>query len=70
MMYIYYIYLSILKEDFIIWGIRVLISKIKLNIISGESLLFRTNCTGISFVEAKMESFIECGRGISYYIKE
>ena len=64
------IYLSILKETSIIWEIRVLISKIKLNIISGESLLFRINFIGISFVESKMVSFIECRRGISYYIKE
>ena len=45
-------YLSILKEAFIIWWIRFLISKIKLNIISGESLLFRINFIGISFVES------------------
>ena len=63
-------YLLILKEAFIIWGIRVLISKIKLNFISGQSLLFRINFIGISFVESKMVSFIECRRGISYYMKE
>ena len=63
-------YLSILKETFIIWGIRFLISKVKLNIISGESLLYWINFIGISFVESKLVSFIECRRGISYYIKE
>ena len=63
-------YLSILKEAFIIWWIRVLISKIKLNIISGESLLFRMNFICISFVESKMVSFIECRGEISDYMKE
>ena len=75
-----YMYLSILKEAFIIWGVVfgdvfLFIPNLhnvlnKINIISGESLLFRINFIGISFVELKMVSFIESRRGISYYMKE